>query len=182
MRTSDHRLSAQFDAARTTSPRLRVRRLGGALLGALLLAVVTSPLVACSELSCTLLGCSSNATGILDLSGKPEEFDGRRIEVCRNGACQTSPMRAVDNSLYVQSSFDCEVSDVTPDGFRLHVHYLPLDTEPLAVGDSFTMRVTDASFEKTFAQSSGTIRTYRDWHPNGEACDGDYSCRAATIE
>lgn len=164
----------------------RARRYASLLL---LSALVLAP-VACTDRRCAfdIQFCESRVTGTLDVPLKPAELDGKRLEICRNGACvfakifvSRQEIGCAPTAADPAGRAECESAlEVTSSGARIHVIYYPGSSNDLTNGDQFALRITDASAFTVIAERVA-VASYSTTHIEGNDCQEARSCVSGTL-
>ena len=164
------------------------------LQGALLALAVLAPSAAtygCSSKHCAGVGCSSSVRASLEVPRSAAQLHGARLELCRrggactfatfdyfNGLLSCSPTIATESASFVT----CDANDAAVAGAAsvvVKARFVPRPDEVFADGDAFTLRVTDASAELTFAERAGVVTRYTRGYQNN--CDEGPTCFTGTF-
>jgi hypothetical protein len=128
----------------------------------------------------------NEATRVLQVAVAPADLDAGLLEICRNGECLTANVRATDGQVVCSmpgahpTSVECASSSATASSFQLRISYRTQTAQELKDGDQFTFRLTNGRGSPV-AEGSGTVSSYADRRPNGEACNKDDSCRSGSF-
>ncbi|HEX2672560.1 MAG TPA: hypothetical protein VHM25_16875 [Polyangiaceae bacterium] len=165
--------------------------LGGLLwLGVGLCGTGVAP-IACMTHVCTMVGCDDSEQ--LAFSATVAQVSDTNVSACRNARCWHGSIAASDltasaayrwlrlaaddgSNARVQCTIDPPLPDST---VRLTITWDSPDS-PVVAGDVLSATFRDASGSTVFS-TKGTIRSFKEYYPNGKDCD-DVPCRAGAVE